>query len=395
MNWINQREECFFGEATLRHRDTLRHWAHEVTQRQGALRRAEVQMAKPSQESNSCSLDKQIVSNCIECQASKFRVYIQHGVKVRYCNTLYTHVTCTCKQDNSTGFCLSRNYHYEFVLWSFLVVVGVGSGAFWTDIYQLESILLDFSGSITVIFSCVPFLFFFFFPDVSNALLFSFWRWAEMRQRRMDGWISDAPIRQVPSSSKLTEAGAVRKVPNKIQFPLCLSDGEVHVSPLRQMQHFSNGFFSIHLKCQSFFFAELPHREVLTAAQMWADASFRPSPVSPKLSEALTFSVAVNITESLNTIATGDNSKKLRLWSSAHRRLSWDRVKNRSNHRPPGTRCSWVRWAVRRLASNLSIHQNDAQNMALNISSWLSTTFFQSCRNLVMLDVFGQMSLEL
>lgn len=182
---------------------------------------------------------------------------------------------------------------------------------------------------------------------------------------------------------------------NKIQFPLCLSDGEVHVSPLRQMQHFSNGFFSIHLKCQSFFFAELPHREVLTAAQMWADASFRPSPVSPKLSEALTFSVAVNITESLNTIATGDNSKKLRLWSSAHRRLSWDRVKNRSNHRPPGTRCSWVRWAVRRLASNLSIHQNDAQNMALNISSWLSTTFFQSCRNLVMLDVFGQMSLEL
>lgn len=116
MNWINQREECFFGEATLRHRDTLRHWAHEVTQRQGALRRAEVQMAKPSQESNSCSLDKQIVSNCIECQASKFRVYIQHGVKVRYCNTLYTHVTCTCKQDNSTGFCLSRNYHYEFVL---------------------------------------------------------------------------------------------------------------------------------------------------------------------------------------------------------------------------------------------------------------------------------------
>lgn len=212
MNWINQREECFFGEATLRHRDTLRHWAHEVTQRQGALRRAEVQMAKPSQESNSCSLDKQIVSNCIECQASKFRVYIQHGVKVRYCNTLYTHVTCTCKQDNSTGFCLSRNYHYEFVLWSFLVVVGVGSGAFWTDIYQLESILLDFSGSITVIFSCVPFLFF-FFPDVSNALLFSFRRWAEMRQRRMDGWISDAPIRQVPSSSKLTEAGAVRKVP--------------------------------------------------------------------------------------------------------------------------------------------------------------------------------------
>lgn len=49
-------------------------------------------------------------------------------------------------------------------------------------------------------------------------------RRAEMRQRRMDGWISDAPIRQVPSSSKLTE--------------------------------------------------------------MWADASFRPSPVSPKLSEA-------------------------------------------------------------------------------------------------------------
>lgn len=212
MNWINQREECFFGEATLRHRDTLRHWAHEVTQRQGALRRAEVQMAKPSQESNSCSLDKQIVSNCIECQASKFRVYIQHGVKVRYCNTLYTHVTCTCKQDNSTGFCLSRNYHYEFVLWSFLVVVGVGSGAFWTDIYQLESILLDFSGSITVIFSCVPFLFF-FFRTFQMPFFFRFDDVAEMRQRRMDGWISDAPIRQVPSSSKLTEAGAVRKVP--------------------------------------------------------------------------------------------------------------------------------------------------------------------------------------
>ncbi|CAK9002605.1 unnamed protein product [Durusdinium trenchii] len=47
---------------------------------------------------------------------------------------------------------------------------------------------------------------------------------AEMRQRRIDSWAFEAPIRQVPSTSKLTE--------------------------------------------------------------MWADASFRPSPVSPKLSEA-------------------------------------------------------------------------------------------------------------
>ncbi|CAK9014799.1 Uncharacterized protein SCF082_LOCUS12480 [Durusdinium trenchii] len=45
-----------------------------------------------------------------------------------------------------------------------------------------------------------------------------------MRQRRIDSWAFEAPIRQVPSTSKLTE--------------------------------------------------------------MWADASFRPSPVSPKLSEA-------------------------------------------------------------------------------------------------------------
>ena len=239
----------------------------------------------------------------------------------------------------------------------------------------------------------------FFSRTLQMPFFFAVFRWAEMRQRRMDGWISDAPIRQVPSSSKLTEAGAVRKVPifqgNTVSIAVFVRWGSPCKSTEANATFLQRVFFHTNLKCQSFFFAELPHREVLTAAQMWADASFRPSPVSPKLSEALTFSVAVNITESLNTIATGDNSKKLRLWSSAHRRLSWDRVKNRSNHRPPGTRCSWVRWAVRRLASNLSIHQNDAQNMALNISSWLSTTFFQSCRNLVMLDVFGQMSLEL
>ena len=76
------------------------------------------------------------------------------------------------------------------------------------------------------------------------------------------------------------------------------------------MLHFSKAFFQ-KISTVNQFFAKLLHCEVLTAAQMWADASFRPSPVSPKLSEALTFSVAVNmIAQSLNTSATEDTIQK-------------------------------------------------------------------------------------